>query len=66
MCRDNSFHSVKFTMDYEDISSVTMRVFLWREDIGKGKLLQRKKLARKNSGGNYAAPSKSAAPFLLL
>ena len=33
MCRDNSFHTIKFSTDRGYATSVNMRVYLWKEDI---------------------------------
>ena len=33
MCKENSFHTIKFSTDRGYATSVNMRVYLWKEDI---------------------------------
>lgn len=36
MCRDNSFHSIKFSTDHGYATSLDMSVYSWKEDIENG------------------------------
>ena len=36
MCRDNSFHSIKFSTDHGYATSLDMSVYSWKEDIESG------------------------------
>lgn len=33
MCRENSFHTIKFSTDRGYATSVNMRVYLWKDEI---------------------------------
>lgn len=36
MCRDNAFHSIKFSTDRGYATSLDMRIYYWKEDIENG------------------------------
>ncbi|MFR3903760.1 hypothetical protein [Hominisplanchenecus sp.] len=37
MCRDNSFHSIKFSTDHGYATSLDVSVYFWKEDVENGK-----------------------------